>query len=528
MSRRLAATLLTLVVAAGPVAEAGAPAPGFTDTLVVGGLTLPTAIAFLPDGRLLVVEKEGGLKLVSGGVATLLATLPVCPAFEQGLGGIAVDPAFPADRWIYLYRTAPLATCSSQENQIARVTLAADDTVDLGSLTVILGGIRAFLAHNGGVLRFASDGTLYVGIGDTSDSARAQNPALIEGKILRLARDGTIPPDNPFVGQMGVRGEIFALGVRNPFRFDFDPVTGKPWLCDVGANTMEEIDIVSAGANYAWPRCEGTFPDGCHLPTDTPPIFTYPHSGPTSLGTAILGGTFGGAALGPLARQFFFTDIVANVLFRIRPNTARDGIVGPAVAIGSDSGLATDFVTGPDGAIYYVAYADGEVRRLAVVGGGDALLTGDRLLLRVDARPDRNRLLVKSSDPAIVVGTGTDDPTVAGGELHVRSAGFETVHRLPKEAWTRRADGSSFAYTDRALVHGPVRSAVITAGRQLRIQARGADLGLPLGSTDPRPIDIALWTGMRRSCLRFGGTGRFVAGRQLVMRAAIAPTACPD
>jgi glucose/arabinose dehydrogenase len=528
MTGRLAAIPLGLLLASGAVATAGTPAPGFTDTLVAGGFTLPTAIAFLPDGRLLVTEKEGALKLVSGGTTTTLATVPVCPAFEQGLGGIAVDPAFPADRWIYLYRTAPLGGCGPQENQVARVTLAPDDTVDLGSLVVILGGIRAFLAHNGGVLRFAADGTLYVGVGDSSDQDRAQNPGVLEGKVLRIGRDGTIPPDNPFVGQPGARGEVFALGLRNPFRFDFDPVTGKPWVCDVGHNTMEEIDIVTAGANYAWPRCEGTSPDGCHLPTDTPPIFAYPHSGPTSLGTAILGGTFAGAALGPLAGHFVFTDIITNVLFRARPRAARDGIVGAPVAIGSDTGLATDFVVGPDGAVYYVSFADGEVRRLATVGGGDALLAGQHLVLRAEPQPERRRLVVKSRDPAVVAGTGTDDPTVAGGELHVRGTDFEAVYRLPKEAWSRRADGQSLVYSDRTLAHGPVRSVVLTAARQLRIQARGAGLGLALGATDPRPVDVVLWTGMRRSCLRFGGTGRFVPGRQLVARAAAAPVACPD
>jgi glucose/arabinose dehydrogenase len=528
MMFRLGLIVVGLGVVGCALARAGTPAAGFTDTLVVGGLTGPTAIAFLPDGRLLVTEKEGALKLVSGGVATTLATIPVCPAFEQGLGGIALDPAFATNRWIYLYRTAPLGGCGPQENQVARVTLAPDDTVDLGSLVVILGGIHAFLAHNGGVLRFGADGMLYVGVGDTSDQARPQNPGFLEGKVLRIARDGSVPPDNPFVGQAGVRGEIFALGLRNPFRFDFDPVTGAIWACDVGAATMEEIDIVSAGANYAWPRCEGTSPEGCHLPTDTPPIFAYPHSGPGSLGSAILGGTFGGAAFGPLEGQFVFADINTNVLFRARPRAARDGIVGVPTPIGTDAGLVADFIRGPDGAVYYVAFVAGEVRRLATVGGGDALLAGDRLVLRADARPERRRLRIKSRDVAVVAGTGTDDPTVAGGELHVRGGGFEAVYRLPKEGWSSRGNGQQLVYKDSALAHGPVRSVVVTASRQMRIQGRGPGLELPLGATDPRPVDVVLWTGMRRSCLRFGGTAKFVPGVQLVARHAVAPASCPD
>jgi glucose/arabinose dehydrogenase len=529
MAARLAWTLLALVLASSHPAWAGIPTPGFTDTLVVGGLTAPTAIAFLPDGRLLVTEKDGALKLASGGTATLLATVPVCPAFEQGLLGIALDPDFPTNRFVYLYRTAPLAPgCAAQENQVARVTFAVDDTVDLGSLAVILSGIRAFLAHNGGVLRFGPDGMLYVGIGDSSDSARAQDPSVLEGKALRLMPDGSVPPDNPFVGQAGVRGEIFALGLRNPFRFDFDPIGGGLWACDVGAGTMEEIDIVAAGANYAWPRCEGTFPDGCHLPTDTPPIFAYPHSGPTSLGPAILGGTFGGGAFGPLAGHFVFTDFGSNVIFRFRPRAARDGIVGPPVPIGSDAGLPVDFIVGPDGAIYYVAFASGEVRRLATVGGGDALVTGSSLLLRDDPTPERRRLRVMSRDAAVVAATGTDDPTVAGGELHVRASGFEAVYTLPKENWSRRSDGRTLIYRDRTFANGPVRSVVVTASRRVRIDARGAGLEQPLGASDPRPVDVVLWTGMRRTCLRFGGTGQFVPGEKLVANDAAAPAACPE
>ncbi len=340
-------------------------------------------------------------------------------------------------------------------------------------------------------------------------------------------RDGTIPPDNPFVGLPGVRGELFALGLRNPFRFDFDPVTGLLWTGDVGAGTMEEIDIITPGANYAWPRCEGTLPDGCHLPTDTPPIFAYPHSGPTSLGTAVLGGTFGGAALGPIAGQFIFTDINTNVLFRVRPRAARDGIVGLPVPIGTGAGTAVDFIRGPDGAVYYVSFGGGQVRRLATVGGGDALVAGERLVLRVGTRPERRRLRVKVRDAAVVAGAGTDDPTVAGGELHVRGEGFEAVYPLPKEGWSRSADGQRLTYRDRALAYGPVRSVAVKASRQVRIEGRGPGLEQPLGAGDPRPVDVTLWTGMRRTCMRFGGTGAFVPGVELVARQAPAPSACP-
>jgi glucose/arabinose dehydrogenase len=516
--------LLGLLAFASP-ARANVPAPGFVDTLVVGGLTQPTAIAFLPDGTLLVTEKGGALKHVVGSTATTLVAIDVCTVFETGLLGIALDPGFTANGWVYLYRTQPLAGCGPHVNQVVRITIAPDGTVDPGSLVEILGGINSFLAHNGGVLRVGPDGKLWVGVGDSGTPARAQDVGLLEGKVLRVERDGTIPSDNPFVGQPGARPEVYAYGFRNPFRFDFDPVTGRLWVCDVGNMTMEEIDIVVAGGNHAWPRCEGTEPPGCALPGDVAPIFTYPHTGPTSLGNAILGGTFGGGALGPFAGQLFFADIVKTVIYRARPTFDRSGIVGVPVPIVTDAGLATDFVRGPDGAVYYVVYA-GEVRRLATGAGADVPVRGSRLLARVGNTPERRRLTISSRDPALLLGAG-EDPRVTGGELYVRGLGFEAVYALPKTRWSLASGGRRIAYQDRALEDGPIRQLVLNDGRRLRIDARGAVLAAVPESADPRPIDVELRIGLRRQCLRFGGKGRLSPGRQLVATDAAAPGACP-
>src|SRR5262249_33355723 len=156
--------------------------------------------------------------------------------------------------------------------------------------------------HNGGVLRIGPvDSKLYVGVGDTglgdnqggpgsSTNPYAQDLNELEGKVLRLNLDGTPPTDNPFFGQVGKRGEIFAYRFRNPFRMSFDDTTGSLWVGDVGDLTVEEIDIATSGGNYAWPHCEGTLPSGCEQPGDIDPIFTYLHSGGTSLGTCLIGG----------------------------------------------------------------------------------------------------------------------------------------------------------------------------------------------------------------------------------------------
>ncbi len=380
--------------------EAGAPAAGFVETTVVAGLSVPTAIAFLPDGRLLVTQQSGELRLVANGVATTIATLPVCfpefdPSFETetGLLGIAVHPAFPTDRSIYLYRTRTIVAepCTESnifsgtaKNEVVRVTLAADDTVDLGSLEALLTGIGAATGnHNGGGLRIGPDQKLYVSVGDngvldpsgppgSSSNPYAQDLAFLEGKILRLELDGSPAAGNPFVGQGGVREEVFALGFRNPFRFGFDPVTSALWAADVGEDTIEEIDRVTAGGNYGWPRCEGTLPNGCALPGDVAPAFSYPHDGAGALGKSVTGGAFPRTgALAAYADRYVFGDFSVDpsgALYSIALRPDRMAVDGAAAPVVTSAGGPVDIVIGPDGALYYAAYLDGAVRRVAAEG----------------------------------------------------------------------------------------------------------------------------------------------------------------
>src|SRR5262249_13375433 len=162
-----------------------------------------------------------------------------CNASEMGLLGVAVDPSFGTNGFIYLYRTDSSNGCGSSTNrfnQIVRVTMGPGDTVNPLSLTVLLSGIRTDGGnHDGAVLRIGPDGKLFVGAGDTglgdnqggpgsSTNPYSQDLNSLNGKVLRLNLDGTIPNDNPFVGQVNHRGEVFAYGFRNPFRFNFDPM----------------------------------------------------------------------------------------------------------------------------------------------------------------------------------------------------------------------------------------------------------------------------------------------------------------
>jgi glucose/arabinose dehydrogenase len=382
----------------GPAA-AGTPASGWADTAFATGFSSPTAIAFLPDGRLLVAEKGGfdqglqnaALKVFDGNTTETLVSIPVCTGSEMGLLGIAVDPDFTNNGFIYLYRTEAGAggcdTDTGRFNQVVRVTMS-DGTVDLNSLTELLSGILTTNGnHDGGGLRIGPDQKLYVAAGDSgigdnqggpgsATNPYAQDLSSLNGKILRLNLDGTAPSDNPFFNQAPSRPEIFAYGFRNPWRFGFDPATNELWAGDVGDLTWEEVDIVGAGNDYSWPYCEGTQPTGCAKAGDITPILTYPHGGPGLEGEAVIGGQFAPGGGSPfeqagLAGDYFFADLGERIgdpsegtLWHAVPTPAHDGIVGTPEMIVSAAANPVDVVFGPDGALYYIAILTGEIRRV--------------------------------------------------------------------------------------------------------------------------------------------------------------------
>jgi glucose/arabinose dehydrogenase len=373
--RRLSIVLMPVVLLVlASSAQAGTPPSDFSESTVASGLTQPVAIAFLPDGRLLVTEKGGALKLVSGGSTTTLVTIPVCTASEMGLLGVAVDPSFSGSSgFIYLYRSAPSATgCASSTgrfNQVVRVTMT-NGTVDIASLSVLLTGIVTDGGnHDGGTLRIGPDGKLWAsvgdsGIGDGGNPGESTNPysqdlGSLNGKMLRLELSGAPAAGNPFIGTPGARGEIYAYGFRNPFRFGFDPATGKAWVGDVGQSTLEELDVVQPGGNYSWPYCEGTLPPGCMQAGDVPPVFEYPRS----FGTTVIGGAFAPASFGAFGGQYFFADNGVSKIFRAVPTAAHDDIAAPVDFLtGGQS--PTDVIFGRDDAMYYVALGAGAVRKV--------------------------------------------------------------------------------------------------------------------------------------------------------------------
>jgi glucose/arabinose dehydrogenase len=375
-----AAGVAVVLLAAAPATAT--TVAGFSEQVVVSGLSTPTAVAFLPGGRMLVTEKGGALKLVQNGSATTLTTIPVCTASEMGLLGVAPHPSFQSNGLVFLYRTKPgptgCATSTDRFNQVITVQMSGN-TVVPGSLTERLTGIRTDGGnHDGGTLRIGPDQKLYVSVGDTgigdggapgeSTNPYSQDRGALEGKVLRLELDGITPAaGNPFIGVPGARPEVFAFGFRNPFRMGFDPQSGRLWAGDVGQGTIEEIDIVQAGGNYAWPHCEGTLPAGCQA-NATPgpvidPVFEYPHSGTGVSGRSVTGGAFAPQGYAQAGGLYFFGDYTASKLWVATPNAARDDI-GTPVEFVTDAAGPVDIVFGPDVTLYYVAINVGEVRRV--------------------------------------------------------------------------------------------------------------------------------------------------------------------
>src|SRR5262245_8760662 len=414
---RMLLALVASVILVLP-ALAGNPEPGWTDQPYVTGLNVPTALAFLPDGRLLITEKGGALRVWDGSSLTTLGTIPVCASSEMGLLGVAVDPSFASNGFVYLYRThqgsTPPCGGTGRVNEVVRVTVSGGS---FGSLTTLVTGARTDGGnHDGGVLRIGPDGKLYVGVGDTgngdnvgcpgsSSNPYAHDLSALEGKILRINLDGTIPSDNPFVGQAGARGEIFARGFRNPFRISFDPLTGNLWVADVGDLAFEEISIVTSGNDYAWPHCEATFPTGCEQPGDVDPFFIYSHggscpgeSGFASLGTCIIGGDFAGSGFGSgLDGHYFFGDCTSSKVYHAVPNGTRNGFVSAPQLIVSNAQTPSDFRFGPDGALYYVAESGGAVRRVtpAVVGTTTTTTTSTTTTTTIDQTLAGRKLSLK-------------------------------------------------------------------------------------------------------------------------------------
>src|SRR5438876_1013723 len=273
---------------------------GFTEAAVASGLSSATAMELAPDGRLWVLEQAGDVQVFHNGSTTgfnalHIASSAITSSGERGLLGIAFDPTYdvttPAPDFVYLYYTSTASP--NPHNRISRFTVnnSNPDQPTLGSETVIfnLDALSSATNHNGGAIHFGPDGKLYIGVGENANGANAQSLSNLLGKMLRINADGTIPPDNPFYNTAtGNNRAIWALGLRNPFTFAFQPGTTRLFINDVGESTYEEINDGIAGSNYGWPITEGPTSNSAFRG----PIYFYGHGTNNVTGCAIVGAAF--------------------------------------------------------------------------------------------------------------------------------------------------------------------------------------------------------------------------------------------
>lgn len=346
----------------------------FSQVRVITGVNRPTAMAFAPDGRVFICEQGGNLRVVKNNalLATPFVQLTVSSVGERGLVGVAVDPDFATNRFVYLYYTV---AGSPARNRVSRFT-ANGDVAQAGSETLILNldPLSTATIHNGGAMHFGIDGKLYIAVGENSNASNAQNLDTYHGKLLRINKDGSVPSGNPYTTGSEQRRRVWASGLRNPFTFAIHPQSGRILINDVGGNSWEEInDATVGGRNFGWPTTEGTF-NQSNFPNLTNPVYAYAHGTGDGVGCAITGGTF----FSPSATNYpatyrgrYFFEDSCNDWFNTLTFSGSSATRSPFATSVADNSLG--MTTGPDGNLYFLSRAGQALYK--VVYNGAATLT---------------------------------------------------------------------------------------------------------------------------------------------------------
>lgn len=346
------AAVVLMFLSIVPLTRAALP-NNFQVTQIVGsGLNGPSGFGIAPDGRIFILERSGAIKIYKGGqlLAAPFATLPSAGTGDRGLIGVAFDPEFSINHFAYFYYTAT----DDLLNRLVRFDASSD--VATGSPVIMYQtSTPSQFLHSGGTVAFGPDGKIYLAIGDNGYPPNAQDLSVPYGKILRINRDGSMPDDNPFIGQANALPEIWAYGFRNPWRFQFDSVTGKLMAGDVGESYFEEVDDVKKGQNYGWPVCEG------YCTQFTQPLHAYAHSGPSS---AVTAGPIYRGDMFPQEYQgnFFFADYGQGFIKRATFDSA--GAISSVQDFDVGAGSVVDLHTAPDGSLYYLTYYPGRLYRI--------------------------------------------------------------------------------------------------------------------------------------------------------------------
>lgn len=366
-----ARVLGTIMVAApvflGPAAAQviESQAHRFEAVVLADGLKNPWGLAFLPDGRMLVSERPGRLRIIEEGQEMSAPVAGVPNVFARGQGGlldVVLHPDHASNGWIYLSYALPGE--DGARTAVARARLAGVALLDLERVFVAQnpasGGV-----HFGSRIAFGADGKLYVSVGERGSANRAQNPKNHYGTVVRLNDDGTVPADNPFVGRADALPSVFTYGHRNPQGMIRHPVRGEIWVHEHGPQGGDEINRLVAGANYGWPevtfgRSYAGFPigEGSAKAGMEPPLHHWTPS------IAPSGMMFYDGAAFPNWRGNLF---VGSLKFRYVARLVLDGtrVVAEERLVERAFGRIRDVRQGPDGLIYILTdESDGRLVRL--------------------------------------------------------------------------------------------------------------------------------------------------------------------
>jgi hypothetical protein len=365
----------TVAMATAPAIGAPAPAPraGLGLVVVAQGLEHPLDVeAPAGDPRLFIVEQAGRIRIVRGGrllpTPFLDLTREVGYDGERGLLGLAFHSGYARNGWFFVNYTD-----KNGDTRVERYRVGSDpDRADPASCRLVLPVRQPFANHNGGCLRFGPDGMLYVGMGDGGSGGdprgNGQDRGTLLGKLLRLDVDRgypyAVPADNPFAGKPGMRGEIWGWGLRNPWRFCFDPPGNLLYIADVGQNKWEEVDVVDArrgGLNFGWNRMEAAHCFGdraCDTTGMVLPALEYGRS----QGCSVIGGfVYRGRALPDLIGHYLYADYCSHWVrsFRFAGGRATEARqlrlprVGEILSFGRD-GAGELYLCSGDGRVYRI------------------------------------------------------------------------------------------------------------------------------------------------------------------------------
>jgi glucose/arabinose dehydrogenase len=417
---RFATWLCGAVVAAfAPAAAAQSLPPNFIEDIVASNLEFPIGFTALPDGRLLIAQKSGVVRLVRNGVMQptpfIDLTSRVNDYWDRGLLGIAADPSFATNGFVYLYYVFEHDAVDYSGPKTARLTrvTAVGDAASLSSEVVILGTLSGpscggfptgadcipadSPSHNGGTIRFAPDNTMFVTTGDGASFAvvddlalRAQSLTSLAGKVLHITRTGAGISTNPFwTGNANaVQSKIWALGLRNPFRMSLQPGTNQVFLGDVGWSAYEEVNVAIRGANLGWPCYEGLGRQGGYESKPTcqtlyaagpaavqMPLTSYAHD---ELSAAVVGGPFytGSSYPQQYRNAYFFGDYARGWIQFLTVDSSNNLVSGPTT-FASDLPGPVDIQMFADENLYYVGINTGDLRRIRYVGTSEVRFVSD-------------------------------------------------------------------------------------------------------------------------------------------------------